>query len=620
MGRLIQARVAAVEERWECGLRLAASAYSMAGGPTADRSVVVDGIAATRTAAVAVTDLEAAVARHPLRARLWELLLVAAFLAAGRRAAAEVERRADHIFADQLGVGPGGRLRELAGYARRGDLADRWTVAPEISPPPPGSAEPSGGRSGFDRSALPVPMTTLLGRDDLLAVALRALGARRLVTLTGPGGAGKTRLAVAVGHGHAAPAARFVDLGAVESPGGIPGAVAAALGVRSGDASGPLDGLVAGVGAEPVLLVLDNCEHLLAGCRELVGRLLAGCPQLRILATSRVALRLPAELVLPVPPLASPTPGTGHTIAGLAAHPATRLFLERAQARSGRPVPESSADDVARLCAELDGLPLAIELAAARTSLLSVGEIIARTRADLRLLRSPDPTTPGRHRTLTAAVESSVAQLAEPARALFDRLAVFAGGFDADAAEAMCGPGAGDALADLVEASLLTPDDGDAESATRYRMLVPIRRHALSRLTAAGGEPAARRDHARYVVRLAERADAQLRGAAQERWLHRLRAEAANLRAAAAWLAAEPGDRYGDLRLAAALAMSCRLEGRYREGLDRLAAALARRPDAAAELRARAGIGAAMLAMLLCDYSGGGRARGGGADGLPDGR
>jgi hypothetical protein len=190
VGRLVQSRVAAVEERWECGLRLAAAAYSAAGGPTADRTVVAAGIAATRAAAVAVTDLEAAVARHPLRARLWELLLAATFLAAGRRAAAEVERRARRTFLDQLDVEPGERLRGLAEYARRGDLADRWTVAPEAGPPPPRSARAGDrpdGRPGSDRAALPVPMTTLLGRDDLLAVVLGTLDARRLVTLTGPG-------------------------------------------------------------------------------------------------------------------------------------------------------------------------------------------------------------------------------------------------------------------------------------------------------------------------------------------------------------------------------------------------------------------------------------------------
>ncbi|MFC4108138.1 BTAD domain-containing putative transcriptional regulator [Micromonospora zhanjiangensis] len=597
VGRLVQARVAAVEERWECGLRLAAAAYSVAGGPTADRDVVLAGQAAVRTAGVAVADLEAAVARHPLRARLWELLLAAAFLAAGRRAAGEVAARAGRTFADQLGVEPGERLRVLAEHARRGDLADRWPVT--VPSPRPARAPERPAR----RPALPVPMTALLGRDDLLAAVLRALGTRRLVTLTGPGGAGKTRLAVAVAHRYA-PAAWFVDLSAVDRPAGVAEAVATALGSRPdpvGAAPDTRADPAEAFGPAPAMLVLDNCEHLLPGCRDLVRRLLAGCPQLRILATSRVALRSPAETAVPVPPLASPTPGTGHTIAGLSAHPATRLFLERARGRAGRPVPEDSADDVARLCAELDGLPLAIELAAARTSLLSVAEIVRRTRADLRLLRSPDPTAPDRHRTLTAAVESSVAQLDGPARALFDRLAVFSAGFTRDAAEALGGPDARAALTDLVEASLVVPESG-VGTVTRYRMLVPIRRHALARLTAAGDEPAIRDRHARYVLDLAERSEARLRGADQERWLRRLRAEAANLRDAMAWFADRPGDRYGDLRLAATLATYCRLEGRYREGLDWLAAALARRPDAPPGLRARAGIGAAMLAMLYCDY------------------
>jgi predicted ATPase len=626
LGRLVQARVAAVEDRWECALRFAIVAQVALGGPTADRAAVADGIAAARTAAVAVGELEAALVRHPLRVRLWELLLTAAFVSTGRRAAAEVARRARDIFREHLGVEPGERLRALAEAAQRGDLADQWTGSLRSDPMPRPLNQPK------HRAPLPVPLTPLLGRDALLAVVSQWLATHRLVTLTGPGGAGKTRLAVAVAGRLGG--AWFVDLTAVESPVRVPEAVAAALGVRAEAGRDLVDTLAEEVGVSPALLVLDNCERLVAGSAELVDRLLGRCSGLRVLATSRVPLRLPVEAAVPVPMLAVPPAGTSHTIAGLAAHPASRLFLDRAQARSGRPVPEAEAAAVAELCAELDGLPLAIELAAAHTQVLGVGEIVARIRADLRLLASPDPTAPRRHRTLTAAVDTSVDRLDPGARALFDRLAVCVGGFDAETARAVGGPDAPAALVALVESSLVTGTSPAALSPAalspaalspaalspaalsarpltdapavpvRYRMLTPIRRYALARLRADAGETAARTTLAEHCLALAELADARLRGPEQEGWLRRLRAEAANLQAAMGWLAeagaSAPPD--AELRLAAALARYCRLDGHYRVGHGWLAAALTRHPDAPAPLRARAGAAAAMLAMLRCDY------------------
>ncbi|HEY0697940.1 MAG TPA: AAA family ATPase, partial [Micromonospora sp.] len=603
---LVQARLAAVEDHWECVLRLAAGAYAAAGGPSADRAVVAAGALALRQAGTAVVELEAALLRFPLRTRLWELLLVAAFLSAGRGAAADVERRARHTFVAQLEVEPGQWLGGLAEAARRGDLVDRWARRAA-----PGSTAAPVRTVRAARTRPPVPLTPLLGREHLLQVVGDRLTAPGLVTLTGPGGAGKTRLAVAVAEQQPSGAC-FVDLSAVEEPARVPDAVAAAVAVRDEPGRELAAALAAALAAEPTLLLLDNCEHLVPAVADLVGRLLARCPGLRVLATSRTALRVAGEVVVPVPPLATPLPGTGHTIAGLAAHPASRLFLDRALARSGRPVPESSADAVARLCAELEGLPLAIELAAARTPLLGVAQIVDRIRVDPQVLASSSTVLPSRHRTLAAAVGSSVEQLDPAARTLFDRLSVWAGGFDADAARAVGGPSAVAALARLVDASLVEaipaegpprPDDARPVPA-RYRMLVPIRRYALTRLAASGEEARARRAHAAHVVALAERADQRIRGTDQECWLRRLRVEGPNLRAAMRWLSSPAGavEPHGDLRLAAGLAMYCRLEGRYREGHDWLAAALSRHPDAPAALRARAGIGAAMLAMLLCDY------------------
>ncbi|GAA4148481.1 BTAD domain-containing putative transcriptional regulator [Phytohabitans flavus] len=607
--RLRESRTRAREERWDCVLRTAAAAVRASGAPVADRAAVRAGIDATKAAEVAASELEAGVVRHPLRERRWELLLTATLLSRGRAAARSVYERALQTFADQLGVEPGERLRALAAAAERGDIAEL---------PAPARPQPRMPRRV---AAPPVPLTSLLGRDALLDDIDVRLAGHRLVTLVGPGGAGKTRLAIAaagrpwasasvaaatdeagalLGEQASAggPVAWFVDLTVVDRPGKVPAAVAETLGLRQDPGLDPVDAIAEEIGAHEVLLVLDNCEHLVAGCGELARQLLARCPGLRILATSRAPLRADDEAIVPVPPLPLPTAVAGHTLADLATHAATRLFLERAQAR-GRPVPEGSADAVAQLCVELDGLPLAIELAAARTPLLSVPEIVARIRTDQRLLHSPDPTTPPRHRTVAAAVESSLEQLPPDVQVFFDRLAVFAGGFDTGAADAMRAGASSDptALDQLVNASLVE------ENAGRYRLLMPIRRHALARLHADA--PAARTAHAAHYLRVAEAADTDLRGHAQEVGLARLRADAANLRAAMSWLAeARPSAvPYGDLRLATALAMFCRVEGHYQEARAWLAAALARHPRAPVLLRGAAAADAAMLAMLLCDYS-----------------
>ncbi|AVT39291.1 BTAD domain-containing putative transcriptional regulator [Plantactinospora sp. BB1] len=658
LGRLRQARIGAFEDRWACVLRLAVAAHTAAGGPVADRATVAAGATAARVARAGVAELTSAVAAHPLRARLWELLLVAAYLHQGRRGAAEVHQRAREVFRDQAGVEPAGRVCVLAAAVRAGELPEDWATGPAPTPAPEVATGSSASRPR-PAARLPVPLTALVGRDELRDVVAEQLDRHRLVTLTGTGGAGKTRLALAVAAARTDGPVWFVDLTPVESPVRVPQAVAAALGVPDLGRD-MVEALAADLGPVRALLVLDNCEHLVTGCAELVQRLLARCPGLRVLATSRVALRLPAESRIRVPALAVPEVGTGHSLAALAAHPATRLFLERAREVTGRPVPEASADAVVRLCADLDGLPLAIELAAARTPMLTVDEIVTRLRTDVRLLRSPDPRPPDRHRSVAAAVESSLAMLDAAACRLFDRLSICAGGFDAEAARAVAGPSAPAALAALVEASLVEPlptegpeptepggasDPGGATyldgatdpgaaadpggvtepgaaaepvrrcgpegpgeagegARTRYRMLEPVRRHALARLLDSGAEVTARQALAAYCLDLAQRADDRLRGAAGDRWLARLRAEEPNLRSAMAWLAeaGAGGPAHGDLRLAAALAMYCRLAGNYREGHGWLSTALARHPDAPAELRARAGIGAAMLAMLACDY------------------
>jgi predicted ATPase/DNA-binding SARP family transcriptional activator len=587
--RLAETRTATMEDRWEFALRPAIEAVRASGGPVVDRAVILAAVAATRTAEAGVAELEAAVAAHPLRERLWELLLTATFLAGRRREALAVHDRASRVFDEQLGVPPGDRLRTLDAAVRRGEIGDIAGPAPDVprSRPP---AQPPPGRAG-----LPTPLTRLLGRDALVERIVDLLPRHRLATLTGPGGCGKTRVAIAVAARWPGSTALFVDLSAeVDDPAA---ALAAALGVRDEPDVEPAVVAAGRVCGRDALLLLDNCEHLLAASGRLVRELLARCPgDLTVLCTSRTPLGVPGEAVVAVPPLPLPPPGRRYTLGELARQPATRLFLDRAQARSGRSVPESSAGAVVELCTALDGLPLAIELAAARAPVLTVAEIVSRLRTDLRLLRSPDPTAPARHRTLAGAVESSLGQLDSSARELFRRLSTFAGGFD-DAAVRALG-GTAEALRALADASLVEP------IGSRYRMLSTIHRVARDRLRAADEETAARRAHAAHYLAEAERIDPLLHGPEQERWQAALRTDRANLVAALAWLSG-PGAadvRFGDLRLASALATFFHLEGGYREGRAWLSAALDRHPTAPPALRGRAGAGAALLAMLVCDY------------------
>lgn len=618
---LSELRLTALEDRWDAVLREAAAAVRAAGAPLADRAALAAEAAAVATGQAAIEALSPEAEARPLRERVCELLMIAHAITGHRRAGLRRYAATERAFAGQLGVAPSERLREVAAAVRAGELGDRAAPPDLVPEPPPGPAV---------FAPLPVPLTPLIGRDALLCVLADRLAGHRLVTLTGPGGAGKTRLAVAAAAREAGDEAWFVDLSAVDSPVRVPAVVAAALGVRDESGRDAVDGTADRIGPGRRLLVLDNCERLVAGCAELVDRLLDRCPGLRVLATSRAPLGSAAEVVLPVPPLAVPAPRAAYRVADLARVPAARLFLDRAAARSGRPVPESAAGAVAQLCVELDGLPLALELAAARTPLLSVPELVARLRGDVGLLRSSDPNAPARHRTLVAAVESSLAPLGPQARELLRRLSVFSGGFDADGAGAVHPAGAR-LLPVLAAASLVEPIDprpaapsvdlavaqgsmpvksdivtcATARSTKRYRMLAPIRRCAAAMLVEAGEEPAVLRAHATYHLALAERAEPHLRGPDRDGWLARLTADWANVRAALAWLAeaGAAGPPHGDLRLAAAVATYCYLRGQYRDGRGWLIAAMARHPAAPADLRARAATGAALLSMLLSEYA-----------------
>jgi predicted ATPase/class 3 adenylate cyclase len=390
--------------------------------------------------------------------------------------------------------------------------------------------------------SLPVQVSSFLGRERELEQIAAALGEARLVTLIGPGGIGKTRLAVAVGErlqdrfaGMA-----FVPLAAVTDPGLVLAGVARAVGAGLGGAGSPLQALAEWFGGDRWLLILDNLEQVVSAAGEL-GELLARCPGMVILATSRTALGLAAEHEYPVPPLPVPdsVPAGPATVplAELASSPAVALFVDRARAvRPGFTLTEGNAAAVAEICRRLEGLPLAIELAAARTRLLDPAALLARLAASLDTLGTGAVDLPERQRTLRATVQWSVDLLEEAERSLLETLAVFTGGWTIDAAAQVAGL-AEDRALELLEAlarhSLIQLDS--TGPGPRCAMLGTVRGFVAERLAARPDAGEVQRRHAEYFRALAEEADRPLRGAGQGEWLERLEAEAGNLAAATRW-------------------------------------------------------------------------------------
>jgi predicted ATPase/DNA-binding SARP family transcriptional activator len=450
------------------------------------------------------------------------------------------------------------------------------------------------------RSNLPVPLTPLIGRDEAVTAVVEALRTARLVTLTGTGGVGKTRLALAVA---ARPGRSFEDgvwlaefgglTGGEAGPDQVAEVVAAALGVREDSPRGPevppggLAGrLLDSMRPAQLLLVLDNCEHVVEPVARLAHDLLAAAPGLRILATSQEPLGVAGETVWVVPPLELPEPAGDPEAVRQAA--ATRLFVARAAAASpGFAVNPGNAAAVTTVCRRLDGVPLALELAATAVRGLGVHQLAERLDDRFRLLAAGRRDGPARQRTLAAAIEWSWSLLPAAERALLRRLAVFAGGHRLDAAEAVCPdrdvpPGAVPALlARLVDRSLVQVDAG-APDGPRYRLLESVAAYARERLLESGEEDRLRAAHCHHYVDLAERADAGLRGSGQREWLRRLDAEEANLRAAL-----ETAEALGSpglaLRLVDAMGWYWYLRGRRSLALRSYDAALASPGGPAAE-------------------------------------
>ncbi|WP_327588642.1 winged helix-turn-helix domain-containing protein [Nonomuraea sp. NBC_00507] len=506
-----------------------------------------------------VTDeLGELVAAHPLRERLR-----AAHLRALYRSGRQAEALAGyddlrHRLADELGLDPGPELAALHQAILRQD--------PSLAPPRP-------------RTNLPAPLTGLIGRELPVAEVGALLGSARLVTLTGPGGVGKTRLALAV-----------ADLAVDAFPDGVwlvelagtsgetatvAEVVAAELDVRDDTATGSRPGvrpaglahrLADALRGRRLLLVLDNCEHVVEPVAELVDLLLRAAPDLRVLTTSQEPLALPGETLYVVPPLELPAPGADPALAA-----SVRLFVARAAAAApGFVLDEVSAPSVAAICRRLDGLPLALELAAARVRALGVRGVADRLDDRFHLLTVSGRGRPARQQTLRAVIDWSWEQLTEQQRLILLRLVVHPGGCTLEAAEAVCaGPGldpgldVADLLDQLVARSMVESSDGN-----RYRLLESISAYCLERL--ADGDPVFQRRDL-YYTELAEQARPHLYGPAQRPWLDRLDTEAPNLRATLE----HTTDHVLALRLVDALAWYWYLRGRHREGRASIATAMA---------------------------------------------
>jgi predicted ATPase/DNA-binding SARP family transcriptional activator len=526
-----------------------------------------------------VAELEELVMAHPLREPL-AARLMRALHACGRRAAAlEVYEQVRKRLADELGADPAAELSALH--------LELLREAPE---------RPA-------QTNLPAGLTSFVGRDDELTRVAGLLGTHRLLTLTGPGGAGKTRLAVEAARAELAAVPGgvwLVELAPVTDPAEVPSAALAALGLREQAlmyARGPigtviddtdaLARLLAALAGRRALLVLDNCEHLVAAAARLAGQVLAACPHVRILATSREPLAITGEALWTVGPLTLPpdpaVTSDRNERGGVPAPPiddyaSVRLLAQRARAvLPGFDVTEANAPAVTRICRALDGMPLAIELAAARLRTMGPDQVAARLDDRFGLLTGGSRIALPRHQTLRAVVDWSWDLLDEAERALWRRFACFAGGATLEAAEQVCagdGIAAGqvlDLLTALADKSLVVVRHGP--EGPRYRMLEIIKAYGLERLDQAGERDQVRQAHAQYFTRRAEEGQDYLLGGQQLDWLRRLAEDQDNMHAAIRGAVAA-GDASAAVRLAAALGWYWSLRGLKVEGAELIAAAV----------------------------------------------
>jgi len=497
------------------------------------------------------------------------------------------------LLADALELGP----------EERATLAAASRPADTTSTPPP---EPNG---------LPLPGSPIVGRASELASAIEMIrsGATRLLTLTGPGGVGKTRLSLEIARNVAsdfAQGAVFVELAPIADPALVVPTVAAALNLREASEQPLAETIRDFVRSRRMLLVLDNCEHLLDEACALVADLIEHSSGLTILVTSRPPLRVRGEQVVPLAPMALANPDRVEHVADLAGVPAIDLFVQRATSvRPDFALTDANARDVAAICARLDGLPLAIELAAIRIRTLSPATLVGLLSERLRLLTSGPRDAPARQQTLRAAIEWSHNLLDAKQQQCFRRLAVFAGGCTLESVTAITDDddpfAALDALEALVDQGLALRSN-DTDSDPRFRMLETVREYALERLHASGDADSIRAAQAHYLVALAERAGPQLHGPAPGRWLDLLDTEQDNFRAALAWSLGDTGDTGNAsmaLSLTAALWPFWHMRGHLQEGQSWLERAVAGGDQVDPAIRAGAFLDLANVANNLEDHS-----------------
>ncbi|WP_129667070.1 BTAD domain-containing putative transcriptional regulator [Phytoactinopolyspora endophytica] len=554
--RLERLRLAALEDRFEAEIRLGRGAEL-------------------------VTELTELVAVYPTRER-FVAALMRALTAAGRSTeAVTVYQDAREALADALGVDPSPELSELHVALLRGEL---------------------GQREEDRKTNLRAELTSFVGKEADVAAVSRLIGEHRLTTLTGPGGSGKTRLATETARtmtGDLPDGIWLVEFAPIGADGDVAQTALAGLGLRdallgASPSADPVDGLIAAIRDREMLLILDNCEHVIESVAVLAERVLGECRRLRILVTSREPLGITGEALWQVEPLALPT---GASLSEFTSSPALRLLRDRASAvRKDLGNDEHTQALMVRICRALDGMPLAIELAAARLRTMTIEQLANRLDDRFRVLTSGSRTALPRHKTLRAVVDWSWELLTEAERTVLRRLSVFSGGANLEAAERVCaGPYLEqdqaveqdqvlELLTSLAEKSLLVTAGDDAP---RYRMLTTIKEYAADRLAEAEESDLAHQAHLAYFTELAETAEPHLRRAEQLEWLARLEADHDNLIAALRG-AITVGDAQAAMRLAAATGWYWWLGGRRSEGLELLIAAANLPGEATDDVRALA--------------------------------
>jgi predicted ATPase/DNA-binding SARP family transcriptional activator/Tfp pilus assembly protein PilF len=536
-----------------------------------------------------VGELQTLVDEHPLRERHRGQLMLALYRSGRQAEALDAYQQARSRLVDDLGIDPSPELQALYKQILNQDETLQFKAPPRHSP----TNLPAAPNALIGRERELQEIATLLQSDDV-----------RLVTLTGPGGTGKTRLALEVARnmdGDFSSGVFAVPLAAVKRPDLLTPTIAQTLGLREQPGESLLGTLCSYLRDRAVLLLLDNLEQINEAVPD-IATLLRSAPDAKVLATSRTPLRLAGEHLYPVPPLELPELEVALDADALSRYDAVRLFVARAQAeRPDFTVTDANAAAVAEICVRLDGLPLAIELAAARARVLSPQAILARLDKRLELLTRGSQDLDERQQTLRAAIDWSYDLLPEPERALFTRLGVFVGGCRIDAVQEVCDPDGQldidilDGLTSLVEKSLLRQRD-DPDSEPRFWMLETIREYALDR-----GDVDLRRTHFRHFASFAQEADVALRGADQAHWLELVDVEHDNLREALNWALAN--DPVAGLKLAAGLIHFWYLRGHAAEGRRWYEEGLARAgDDADPATRAAALRGLGVMAESQSDF------------------